>query len=413
MIKNLNNKIFLIISSFVIINYIFFANRIIFRHNPYITADWLINYQGGFVRRGFLGEIFFQLSYYTKIDILYLLFFFNIIVIILFFYLIYNIIKSSLYNNLFLVYCLIPSTILFTFFDPLAVGRKDYFILLPYLFYASYINTLKLNNKIILILLFIISSLTHELTFFFIPFLFLFKFSNFPDLKLNFTNYIFEIICSFAILLTLIIVNTLKVPYGNEICQSLIDLGINNEICNGVIRDFANPNTFDLNLIYNNLKYLSNFNYFSQYSSYIILNYLPIILIFYKSVLDGKINFNFFFIFAVSILFLSPLILLTTDWGRYLNNLFILHILCFHFLIKKLNIKNINFSLLKKLLIFPILLIYLTIWHMPHCCQKKVGNGYIYVGERIIFRINDESDETHKFGQDKPREMLKKILNFF
>ena len=143
MIKNLNNKIFLIISSFVIINYIFFANRIIFRHNPYITADWLINYQGGFVRRGFLGEIFFQLSYYTKIDILYLLFFFNIIVIILFFYLIYNIIKSSLYNNLFLVYCLIPSTILFTFFDPLAVGRKDYFILLPYLFYASYINTLK------------------------------------------------------------------------------------------------------------------------------------------------------------------------------------------------------------------------------------------------------------------------------
>ena len=184
-------------------------------------------------------------------------------------------------------------------------------------------------------MLFIISSLTHELTFFFIPFLFLFKFSNFPDLKLNFTNYIFEIICSFAILLTLIIVNTLKVPYGNEICQSLIDLGINNEICNGVIRDFANPNTFDLNLIYNNLKYLSNFNYFSQYSSYIILNYLPIILIFYKSVLDGKINFKFFFIFAVSILFLSPLILLTTDWGRYLNNLFILHILCFHFLIKK------------------------------------------------------------------------------
>ena len=54
----------------------------------------------------------------------------------------------------------------------------------------------------------------------------------------------------------------MKVPYGNEICQSLIDLGINNEICNGVIRDFANPNTFDLNLIYNNLKYLSNFKLF-------------------------------------------------------------------------------------------------------------------------------------------------------
>ena len=60
MIKSLNNKIFLTISSLIIINYIFFAHRIIFRQNPYITADWLINYQGGYVRRGILGEIFFQ-----------------------------------------------------------------------------------------------------------------------------------------------------------------------------------------------------------------------------------------------------------------------------------------------------------------------------------------------------------------
>ena len=49
---------------------------------------------------------------------------------------------------------------------------------------------------------------------------------------------------------------------------------------------------------------------------------------------------------------------------------------------------------------------------MPHCCQKTVG-GYIYVIERIIFRINDETNETHKYGKDKPREILKKIINLF
>ena len=85
MIKNLNNKIFLSFGIIIVINYIFFTQRIIFRNNPYITADWLINYQGGFVRRGFLGEIFYQINYFTKIDILHLVIFFNIIVIILFF----------------------------------------------------------------------------------------------------------------------------------------------------------------------------------------------------------------------------------------------------------------------------------------------------------------------------------------
>ena len=412
MIKNLNNKIFLVLSTFVIINYIFFAQRIIFRNNPYIAADWLINYQGGFVRRGFLGEIFFQINNLFKIDILYLVVFFNIIVIILFFFLLYNIIKGTLFNNFFLIYCLVPSTILFTFFDPLAVGRKDYLIILPFLFYAYFINKLTLRIQLILVTLFITLTLTHELTFFFIPFLFLFKSSNFLNLKSKYRNYKFEIICSLLIFFTLLSVMFLKVPFNNEICQSLINLNINKDICNGVIRDFTSPSTFSFKLIYRNLNYLNNFNYFSQYSIYIFLNYLPIIIIFFKSITNGTLNSKFIIFFIISILFLTPLILLTTDWGRYLNILFILHIVYFHFLIKNLNIENLNLSLFKKFFILPIIILYLTVWHMPHCCQKNVGNGYIYIVERILFRINDESNETHKFGKDKPRELIKNIINF-
>lgn len=50
---------------------------------------------------------------------------------------------------------------------------------------------------------------------------------------------------------------------------------------------------------------------------------------------------------------------------------------------------------------------------MPHCCQKKIGSGYYYIFERITFRINDESNETHKYGKDFSRAILKKIINFF
>lgn len=37
-------------------------------HSTWHMGDWLINYQGGFVRRGFLGEVIYQLATYTTIN---------------------------------------------------------------------------------------------------------------------------------------------------------------------------------------------------------------------------------------------------------------------------------------------------------------------------------------------------------
>lgn len=86
MTKIVNSKIFLILINFLILNYIFFSQRIIFRQNPYIVGDWLINYQGGFVRRGFLGELFYQISKIFDVSILNILFLFNSIIIVFFFF---------------------------------------------------------------------------------------------------------------------------------------------------------------------------------------------------------------------------------------------------------------------------------------------------------------------------------------
>ena len=79
------NKVLLLLLTIITLNYFFFNYRLIFRQNAYIAADWLINYQGGFVRRGLFGEIFFFLSNNLNISILtitylvssFLFFFFN------------------------------------------------------------------------------------------------------------------------------------------------------------------------------------------------------------------------------------------------------------------------------------------------------------------------------------------------
>ena len=50
-------KLFIYIFLFVCVtNYIFFSYRLFDRENGYILGDWLINYAGGFTRRGFFGE---------------------------------------------------------------------------------------------------------------------------------------------------------------------------------------------------------------------------------------------------------------------------------------------------------------------------------------------------------------------
>ena len=71
---NRNNFIILFFL-FLILNYLFFNYRILFRENGYILGDWLINYNGGFVRRGLIGHLFFNLSKELNISIINLIFF--------------------------------------------------------------------------------------------------------------------------------------------------------------------------------------------------------------------------------------------------------------------------------------------------------------------------------------------------
>ena len=44
------------------LNYIYFSIRLSLRENSWIAGDWLINYEGGILRRGLSGEILLFLS---------------------------------------------------------------------------------------------------------------------------------------------------------------------------------------------------------------------------------------------------------------------------------------------------------------------------------------------------------------
>jgi len=98
---NFINIYFLILLIFALSN----IYRFYITHDGFRFADWLINYQGGFVRRGLFGSLLIILSNLTsiKIEIFYLLIislFYSI-----FFYLAFSLIKKKSNNlNLFFLF---------------------------------------------------------------------------------------------------------------------------------------------------------------------------------------------------------------------------------------------------------------------------------------------------------------------
>ena len=191
------NNLIILFFIFLILNYLFFNYRILFRENGYILGDWLVNYNGGFVRRGLLGQLFFNVSKLFNISIIGIIFFFSSLIYISSLILFYKIIKHKLSNNIVLLLLFLPSTLLFNFFDPLTVGRKE--ILVFFLFLIYFIN-LEKNIFIINLLIYILSIvflLTHEIIFFHLPYFFLLRYlyliKKNKD-ELNYKNYYIEIL---------------------------------------------------------------------------------------------------------------------------------------------------------------------------------------------------------------------------
>ena len=110
--KNLTLSSLLIFSLLIIINnfYRFFQNNSVYEFDP-----WLSNYQGGFVRRGIPGELFYQLYNFTGIHPGWMVFIFVTILYIFFYLNFFKIIKSIKINALHLFIIFSPISFFFLF----------------------------------------------------------------------------------------------------------------------------------------------------------------------------------------------------------------------------------------------------------------------------------------------------------
>ena len=382
-----NNKALSTYFIYLAIGFIFFLT---FHINEFPTkytfTDWLINYEGGFVRRGLLGQIIFELSKFLNFQIKFVMLFFQITIYSIYFLIFYLLLSKRKANFFWLLIIFSPISFLYPMAELEALGRKDIFVITFFLIF-SIINYKSLNILLFsFISLFSLSCLIHEITIFYIfHYLFVFYIKNkfFINQQVNKKHYL-------IFFLSLVVLLYLNLYLHNFVVIEDIVNSYNYENLTTASGSFSHisPSIDSVFLkTFNNISLTS----VARYGFLVLINTIPFIyFIKIKKEYEDK-YFNSQNIFFAVILLSIPLYLLIFDWGRviYINHNFFIIIVILIF-----NLDLINESYLQKKLenlskgikIFSFIIICLS-FSPKLLVTDDLGSKPLYKSVTKIFKI--------------------------
>jgi hypothetical protein len=364
-------------------------------HNPYTMGDWLINYQGGFIRRGFLGECVYQLSIYLKWNAGLIVFYLQLIFYFLFFVFTYfSILKQKqIYSHWLLIFS--PFIFYFQVFDPQGGFRKEiiFFSILAFTVWAAN----KFSNKrfeviVYFILLFYpLAILTHEMLAIYLPLILIIYFLKVPLTKKR-LQYLIPLLALSILTFLACILNHTSSSNVTSIIKSLDIVGY--EIHGGAMDWLDKSAAYS----FNELQYqIENSSFFKIYFFCSLMSLLACIPLFQKirQFLKNKI-----ILILLLVVFVGSMALLVIwlDWGRFLYINFVSL-----FLISLVIDENINETKYSGNLIFLFVLsvIYFSVWHIPHFGgQPMISNINSTNGEGLIDWQKKHSLEVHEVQKD-------------
>lgn len=347
-------------------------------------SEWLINYQGGFTRRGLIGEIVFQFSKIFSITLREIIFTFQVVTYIIFYSLLYKFIRD-INKSLLLIFAIFsPLFVIYPIAEVEVLARKEVFVFISFLTVANIFAQKTIKNKHFLYfsLILVTTILIWEGVIFYLPF-----FIIIPIIKNNFVlDKIFLIRIILSVLPTLIVFNFFvffKLS-ANEIkimCDSV------NE-CYGAM-SYMN-NSLDSNIAEVTSKF--KLIYLIRYIFIFLIGFFPFLLIIKNS--KFKVNLFifgknclpiFFILFLPNILFFY----VAQDWGRWINISYTLSLLTYIYSFKNnfitTNYKSINFSFLKnKFILILSFIIFSFGWSPKTLMNEDVGSIPIYRKSLII-----------------------------
>ena len=333
--------------------------------NDSTISEWLINYEGGFTKRGIIGQIAIYFSRLFDQNLRWILFIMQVTACSIYFILIYNFLKNVNYNRILILAIFTPIFVLYPVAEIEVLARKEILVFTLYLLYLLIPNNYFLKY-FSFIIFYILSVLIWEPVVFFSP---LFLAIEVIENKIESVNFKLIFII-FKFLPGLIIAGYIAI---NPIS------GDNHEIMSSVLKnEFGETCYMSCALLKSKStifqQFQGNFHKYSleifiRYFLIILIGFGPIFILLKNSILKNK-NLLFFNKFDnllfPTLLTLLPVILLFAmgyDWGRWVNISYVFTFIFYFYLLNKkyLNIENkmnSNFimTLNKKLFIFVFVL---------------------------------------------------------
>tara|TARA_B100001564_G_scaffold359029_1_gene379385 strand:+ start:1201 stop:2979 length:1779 start_codon:yes stop_codon:yes gene_type:complete len=372
--KNFHKKISIKLSYKVFSFYfVLYISRLIyillsdFQFNA-LVEEWFINYNYGFIRRGFFGSMLYTFSSIFNFDI-YILFTLLIISLnsILFYYL-YKIFKDRNIGFLEILIFLSPVFLNYSLFWKSTITLpKEILGLVTFLFFIA--NQEKLKNDTIYLsiftFLFNISIYSHEINLWFGVGIILILLSK--NQMRSFNILFLILIFSMLLLVSLFYLYSNNYNFVSEKLCSEVYLEIlkdTNCYKSDVLKSNVSENlNFAKMFISPNLGY-----YLISYIFYFFISFIPLFI--FKS---DKANNIIFFSLLLSFI---PLFVIAVDWGRWINIFFTI-IYLFYLSNVKENKKITQYFDFNPNLQIAFIIMYASFWSVPQCCVTEFSFKYL------------------------------------
>tara|TARA_Y100001958_G_scaffold158909_1_gene158354 strand:+ start:1465 stop:2724 length:1260 start_codon:yes stop_codon:yes gene_type:complete len=369
--------------------------------NDSTISEWIINYSGGFTKRGLIGEICIFFANFFKINLREIILIFQIIIIGVYFALLFKLLSNISINKLSILSIFTPIFILYPVAEIEVLARKEVFIFCIFILYL-FIENIFLQRLYKILFLSIAVLIWEPVIFFFLFFMCIDIIKGRLD-RLD-KKFFYNLVCFFpAVFLALFIAfNPMTIENHDKMA---IFLKTNfNESCYMSCALLKTKSSILDQFRGNYHKY--SIEVFFRYSMIIIVGFAPLIILIKNSILNSQ-NLLFFRnfknLFLPCIFMLSPVILLFAmgyDWGRWVNIGYVFTV-CFYFYLlktKKITLsekfmKNKFYTILenKKIFIF-ILIVFCFGWNPKTVISADIATNPLwkipYNASKEVFGFN-------------------------
>ena len=361
--------------------------------NDSTISEWFINYEGGFTKRGLIGQLAIELSRFFESNLRWVIFLLQSFICTIYSLLLYIVLKELKFERIIILSIFTPIFILYPVSEIEVLARKEiivFSLFLTYLFIPRS-SGFKLFSLIIFSSL---SILIWEPIIFFFPLILLLEIIE-NDIK-KIDVKILKITLSFvpSLIIALIIIFD---PLSNEEHMLMASV-LKNEFGQNCYMSCSllNSKSTIIQQFEGNYKSYS-LEVFVRYSLIISIGFFPLLVLLNNSYLKSKNLFLFKFFKKPITLFyisLSPIIflfLMGYDWGRWVNISYVILALIYFRLLNK-NYFILDFEKLKMSFLYKIKGKAFVIFFIIFCFgwnQKTVITGDVssFPGYRIPYKV--------------------------